>query len=465
MRLLVVTILIVACSITACKKDSFITSSSASLNLSEDSLHFDTVFTTTGSVTQYFIIYNTNNQRLRLSNVTLAGGSTSYFKINVDGTPGPSVQDVEIDANDSVYVFLSVKIDPTSANLPFIIEDSIKIDYNGNTRKVKLSAWGQNANFIHSGLVQGSQTWTNTKPYVILGSLQVDTNATLTIQKGTRIYLHADAPFIVDGTLQVNGEQYDSTRVVFQGDRLDDPYRDYPASWPGIYFRGQSKNNVLHYAIVKNAYQGIVVDQPSINANKKVSLNECIIDNCYDVGIYGLRTSIHAQNTLVSNCGKNVVLAYGGNYDFAQSTIATYSSSYITHKEPVLFVADYVKQDNVYYTDNLTASFVNCIFWGDNSTVENEVVTGKQGNTSFAVNFQNCLWRVKTNPANSTYTNIIANESPEFDSIDVQRHYYDFRLKASSPALQQGTATTLTTDLDGNPRPATKPDLGCYQRQ
>ncbi len=42
-------------------------------------------------------------------------------------------------------------------------------------------------------------------PYVILGGLIVDTNVTLTIDKGARIYLHADAPLIVDGTLSVTG--------------------------------------------------------------------------------------------------------------------------------------------------------------------------------------------------------------------------------------------------------------------
>src|SRR5690349_17925732 len=242
----------------SCKKESFITSSTASLATSADSLHFDTVFTTTGSITKFFRIYNQNNQKLRLSKVSLRGGSASLFNINVDGTQGPEVTNIELDANDSIYVFVTVKIDPTSANLPFVVQDSILIDYNGNQRWVQLDAWGQNANFMRSKSITGNVTWTNTKPYVITGGLLVDENATLTIQKGCRIYLHADAPFIVDGTLNVTGEKYDSTRVVFKSDRLDDPYRDFPGSWPGIYFRDKSKNNTLQYASVLNAYQGVV---------------------------------------------------------------------------------------------------------------------------------------------------------------------------------------------------------------
>src|ERR1044072_9891605 len=90
--------------------------------------------------------------------------------------------------------------------------------------------------------------------------------------------MHADAPFIVNGSLQVNGEKYDSTRVVFTGDRLDDPYRDFPASYPGLIFTNSSKNNVLNYVVIKNAYQAVIAVNPA-TAGTKLTLNETIIDN------------------------------------------------------------------------------------------------------------------------------------------------------------------------------------------
>jgi hypothetical protein len=464
MKYLLVAILLTGIFLS-CKKESFINSSTASLATSADSLHFDTVFTTTGSITKFFRIYNQNNQKLRLSKVALSGGSNSRFKINVDGTQGPAVTDIEMDANDSIYVFVTVKIDPSSANLPFVVQDSILIDYNGNERWVQLDAWGQNANFMRSKLITGNVTWTNTKPYVITGGLLVDENATLTIEKGCRIYLHADAPFIVDGTLNITGEKYDSTRVVFKSDRLDDPYRDFPGSWPGIYFRETSKNSSLQYASVLNAYQGIVAEKPASNSNPKVLLSECIVDNCYDAGILGLQTSIRAENCLVSNCGKNLVLLYGGTYDFSQCTAASWSNSYILHKDPVLTVTNYYKDGNTLYTANCTGSFKNCIFWGENGTTEDEVVTDKQNNATFNVTFQNCLWKVKNNPAYINSTNIIANQSPLFDSINTQSRLYNFRLQDGSPAINKGANTGITLDLDGNPRPVGAYDLGCYEKQ
>src|SRR5947208_7136347 len=81
----------------ACRKQGFIESPDARIRFSEDTLFFDTVFTKTGSVTQYFTIHNENNQKIRLTSVQLKGGSNSPFKINVDGAPGPEVNNLEID--------------------------------------------------------------------------------------------------------------------------------------------------------------------------------------------------------------------------------------------------------------------------------------------------------------------------------------------------------------------------------
>jgi len=464
-KFILLTVLI-ASLIMACKKEGFIEGPNASIHLSEDTLFFDTVFTTTGSITQFFRIFNDNDQKLRVSNVSLAGGSASPFKINVDGTPGPAVSNLEIGANDSMYVFVSVQINPDAANLPFIVRDSIRIDFNGNTRWMQLEAWGQNANFLRSTKLTGNVVWTRNLPYVILGGIQVDTTASLTIQKGTRIYLHADAPFVVDGTLKVQGSSHDTDRVYFSGDRLDEPYKDFPGSWPGIYFRSKSHDNQLDYAVIRNAYQGIVADDPSINANPKLMLNQCIVDNIYDAGILGLKSSINANNCLVSNCGKNVILAKGGNYTFNHCTVASYTNAFLVHKEPVLQVTNYIKDaNNNYLTANLTSSFTNCIFWGEGGSIDDEVVVSKQGNTVFSVNFTNCLWRVKTAPTNITSSGIIANVDPQFDSIDIQKREFNFHLKPSSPGINKGVATSLTIDLDGKPRAVGIPDLGAYEKQ
>ncbi len=449
----------------SCRKDSFITSSDARVTITADTLKFDTVFVTAGSTYQTFKIFNENNQKLRLSSLKLMGGSGSAYKMNVDGTSGTQFSNLEINANDSLYVFVQVNMDPNVANLPFVIRDSIQVSYNGNDKLVRLEAWGQNAHFFRNKVIAANETWINDLPYVILGSLTVNTNQILTIDKGCRIYVHADAPILVNGTMLVNGLKDTADRVYFRGDRLDDPYKDFPASWPGIFFNSSAKDNVFNYAVIKNAYQAIAVEDPSPNANPKITLNECVIDNAYDAGIISLNSSVRARNCLISNCGKNVFLVKGGDYQFTHCTVATYANSFIEHKDPVLVVSNYITVNNVPVTANLNAVFRNCIFWGENGLVNDEVVVAKSGNTTFNVNFDYNLWKVQTTPANITSNQIINNQAPLFDSINANKNYYDFRLKAVSPAINKGVNASVAIDLDGKARPVGLPDLGCFEKQ
>jgi hypothetical protein len=385
----------------------------------------------------------------------------------VDGIIGPEVQNIEIGANDSIYVFVQVNVNPNAANLPFVIRDSIKINYNGNSRLVQLEAWGKNAHFFRNKKITVNETWNNDLPYVILGSLIVDTNRTLAINKGCKVYVNANAPVIVDGTLLINGLKDTVDRVFFQGDRLDEPYRNYPGGWPGIFFRGSSKDNVFNYAVLKNAYQAVgLLDLPSPNVNPKLTLNECVIDNAFDAGIISINSSVTARNCLISNCGNGVEIYKGGTYSFTHCTMATISNSYFLHKEPVVILTNFIKVNNVPSPADLNAVFRNCIIWGDGGTVEDEVVTVKDNGAAFNVLFQNNLWKVVTPPANVITVNIINNQDPQFETIDFSEKYYDFRLKSSSPAKDTGTSTSVILDLDAKPRTAgPKPDLGSFEKQ
>lgn len=446
------------------KTDSFINGPDASVYFSNDTLHFDTVFTTTGSVTQLVKIFNQNDRKLKLSTVQLMGGASSAFKLNVDGSPGTSFSNIEIEPNDSIYVFVSVTVNPSSANLPFIVQDSIQVSYNGNNRFIQLDAFGQNANFYRNRRVTTDSTWNNDLPFVILGGLTVDSGVTLTINKGCRIYSHADAPFVCRGNLKVNGEAGDSLRVVFRGDRTDPDYKDLPGSWPGIFFASSSQYNVLNYTTVKNAFQGIISEARSSSA-QKIILNQCIIDNITDAGILSNGSSITATNCLISNCGGNLLLQ-SGNDTFTHCTIATYGSFFIEHKNPVVSMTDANASGAA---SALTAHFVNCILYGEGGSVNDEVVFTSHGAAGTAISFTHVLYKNESSDIDTSVdTSSLKNASPDFVNIDASRQEFNFHLKPTSPAVNAGTSVGVVIDLDGLPRPDTassKPDIGCYELQ
>src|SRR5664279_904753 len=434
------------------------------LFFSADTLSFDTVFTTTGSITQQVKLINPNSEGVNISSINLIGGSSSPFVINIDGSPGPNASGLFIAANDSMYIFINVSIPKGPAPNPFIVNDSIRISYNGIEQFILLSAWGQNAHFLKNAEITSDTVWANDLPIVIYGGLHVDSNATLTIQAGTHIYLHADAPVFVDGSLNLLGESPDSLRVYFTGDRLDYPYSGYPGSWPGIYFNKSSRDNILTYASFQNGNHTLVTEGLPTDGNPKLTLNQCIINNSLGEGILSIQSSIVAVNCLLSNCGQNIVIGQGGNYQFDYCTVASYSTRLLSHQLPVLTVSNTATDGNQIFTGDLTAVFTNCIFWGSQG-VPDEAQIVKQGNSVFQILFDHSILKQQNYPANIDSNALLLNTDPEFIATGVPDDQFNFHLQAGSPALGLGVNTGILIDLDGNSRPSSQSDLGCYERQ
>ncbi len=436
----------------------------ARLFLSADTVDFDTVFAATATVTQQIRLINNNDIGLAINSISLAGGSASPFIINIDGNPGPEATNLSIPSNDSLIIFVTVYIRAGSGPVPFHLEDSIRISYNGKEQFVQLSAWGQNAHFLKNGVIQHDTTWTNDLPYVIYGSLTVNNNATLTVEAGTHIYMHADAPIYVDGTLKVLGDSLNNQGVYFTGDRLDQPYANYPGSWPGIFFRQNSRDNVLNYAVLQNGNQTLVVEGPGAGLNPKLSLNQCIINNSLAEGILAVQSSIHAVNCLVSNCGQNIVIGLGGSYQFEYCTVASYSTNLLFHQQPVLNISNSGLNGGQIVTSDLNAGFINCIFWGSENIVD-EAIIQKQGNNTFNVLFDHTILKQQNYPANIDSSSLWINTNPLFVAAGIPNNVFNFQLQAGSPALNSAVNSGIFIDLNGDPRPANLSDLGCYERQ
>jgi len=80
----------------------------------------------------------------------------------------------------------------------------------------------------------------------------------------------------------------------------------------------------------------------------------------------------------------------------------------------------------------------------------------------------NCLYKSANGINNAVLNANIINEDPIFDSIDVVKNYYDFRMNnaISSPAIDNGGNTSFPFDLDNQPRQSgISSDIGCYEKQ
>lgn len=405
----------------SCRKDRFTTSSSDKLSFSNDTILFDTVFATIGSTTQYFKVYNPHDEKIKISQIRLAGGTNSQFRINVDGDNGAAFSDIEILPKDSIFLFAEVTIDPGNSNLPFVVEDSILFETNGNLQKVHLVAWGQNAHF-HGGLnaitvLPPGEVWNNDLPHVIYGVVAVDSLEQLIINAGTQVYCHKNSGLLVyKSKLVVNGEL--NNEVVFQGDRLEASYRDVPGQWGiqlsfnfqasygldiGTVSRGgiwlvQSTGSLINYGIIKNGGIGIQVDTTGVSYGGSVpavEMRNTRIENMSGVGLLGLGGYIKGTNVLVSDCAEGCAnLGIGGRYEMDNCTFADYWTSG-TRQTPTFVLNNYYEDvnQNIQLRDLINCRFRNCIMYGNNALLQdfNEFVIDTREGSVLNYQFKSCL--------------------------------------------------------------------------
>lgn len=479
-RLLFFLLVIVLLTVTfGCKKDRFTDDTGVTLSFSTDTLTFDTVFTTLGSTTLNFRAYNKDKQKVK-TDVWLGGGDNSPFRINVDGFNSNSNEDVVILGEDSIFIFVEVTLQANMQNLPFVIYDSVMFQTNGNVQKVILMVWGQDAHFFHAGNneIEGSSTWVNDKPYVIISPLEVDTGASLTIQPGTQVHIDAGSGIFVNGTLCAEGTPDEP--IVFQGTRLEEFFDDLPGQYLGLFFLRGSSNNKLKNVIIKNADFGVSVGDaflatqdsceiPNIFSGANAPdllMDKVIIKNVLANGISGTLARITATNTLVFNAGERMLqLRFGGAYEFEHCTFANFGSATLNHQKPSLYLSSSLRfpcGGPTRIDAEMDANFINTILYGSLDE-EIEIDTLENLNAPFNYTFDHCLVKtdLDTAAASGSFMDVIFDQDPQF----TDRSEDDYSITASSPCIDAGELSFITDDLANNPRLDGQPDIGAYELQ
>jgi len=438
-----------------CRKDSFTTT--GNLQFSLDTLVFDTVFTTIGSTTEQFKIYNTNNKNILIEEVQLMGGEDSPFRLNLDGISGITHEDVSIVGNDSLYMFVEVTLDINNQVNPMVIEDSIRFRTNGLDQYVNLAVWGQDAYFHYQDQAQG--IWPSDKPHVIYGYSLVDSAQTLVIEAGTQIHLHKGSLlYIYKGSLQVNG--FLDNEVVFQGDRLEPLYDDVPGQYYGIYFN-QAEPSIIDYAIIKNGTSGLHVYSEQPTGDYAVTVKNSKIFNHSSYGIFLFDgASMKGENLLVSQNGYHSLLVLkGGRFNFNHCNIMGYGSA----QSPAIGIRNYY-DDPTIASDITEGVLYNSVVSGN---LETEIILDTIQNTSGQLNFdiQHCFIQAEEQYQDSFYENCIWRIALDNDLLPGFNNITEFDYGFSSGSVLQGAGfgTSVFTDILGNFR-NNPPDIGAIEQ-
>lgn len=495
---------------SSCRKDFQFSASTGHLQFSKDTVYLDTVFTNIGSSTYNLKVYNRSNEDILIPTVRLGLGEASAYRLNVDGMPGKTFENVQILAKDSLYIFIETTVDinnVSNAN-QYLYTDQIEFDAGSNLQKVELVTLIQDAVFIYPNRdnttkvietltlnidgeqvetdIQGREllpeelTFTNEKPYVIYGYAAVPNSETLTIDAGARLHFHNNSGLLVtDGaSININGafstdQDLLENEVILEGDRLEPSFSDTPGQWSAIWLLDGSINNSINYTTIKNATVGILCDGNPNEISNKLNVANTQIYNSSAFGILGRNTSIAGENVVINNSGQSSFAGtIGGKYNFTHCTIANYWNNGFRQFPSVLLNNFIVDADNTTILTDLTeANFNNCIIYGNDNP---EILLDEIQDDTVAFNFKftNCL--IRFDNSNNTFTganydfndpthyeSVIFNQDPDFKDTESNQ----LIIGDNSAANNQGNtmfSNQVPFDIL-NVNRTTTPDLGAYQ--
>lgn len=497
--------------VSSCRNDFETIPSTGNLEFSRDTIFLDTVFTNIGSSTFNLKVYNRSDEDISIPSVRLGLGEASDYRLNVDGVAGRIFENVEILANDSIFVFIETTLDINDigdGSTEFLYTDVIEFNSVGVTQDVDLVTLVKDAIFLFperdgaTGIIEtltvnGSETslegrflmddeltFTNDRPYVIYGFMAVgdpdgSTPKTLTIEAGARIHFHADSGLLVadNGTITVNGAlsadpDLLENEVIFEGDRLETGFSDVPGQWSTILLTDGSVNNSFNYATIKNATVGILNESsPSAGVTPSLALSNTQIYNASAVGLLNRFSRVEAFNTVINNCGQfSLLVQIGGIYDFTHCTFGNYWTQSFRDTPAVFLDNTLATADAIIVGELAQANFTNSIIFGNNSE---EIGFNEDPAAPFNFKFTNTQIRFDNTFGDFTglplfdfdnttlYENVIRGGTPDF--LNPEDNLLQIGEDSTGNGMGLNSAASLfPIDILGTDRTSTT-DLGAYQ--
>lgn len=498
-----------------CEPKEDLVQTSGSLSFVQDTVLFDTVFTTVRTVTKRLWVYNRNRGALK-TDINLAEAGASPYSLIISGDAGNAASGVTVRGNDSLLILVRATVGDNgtaTAAKQFVVADQLNFLTNGNAQNVKLVAYGQNAYFHRGDVIKKNTTWPTDKPHVIINGdyvsgantyqvgVVVAQGITLRIPKGARIYSHAGAQLQVDGTLLVNDpsepnafaptdtvKPTNANLVRFAGDRLEPFYADIPGQWGGIVFTASSRGSRIRYAEIKNATFGLLLynDAPT-GTHPDVSIDNTTIKNISGAtvsfssaatslgtggGIISILGDVRATNCLFTNCGEYAILGSGGSYELNFCTIANYTPSFRRETASLTFT-DKSLFSQVTTLSSPQVTIRNSIVWGP---LDDEIFFDDNDAYRSSLVVRNSVLRTKAyagtvlatpgmpglkDPALGNFTG-----DPLFlRSPATAGGNYDYTLQATSPVLTLMPAFGSKPDRDLRNLPRASYTVGAYEHK
>ena len=465
MKYIILTLLASALAVigTSCIEDGVTTSPSAQPVFSVDTLKMGTVFTDEVTTTHRFTVHNRHDKGINISDIRMSGANAGLFRLNVDGFSGETFQNIEIRANDSIYVFVEATLPENGAKLPVGVEAFVDFTTNGVKSQVVIQADGQDVTRLRAVTIDRDTRFEPVKPYQVFDSLVVAPGVTLTLPAGTDLRFHDGAQMIVRGTLIAEGTA--DNPVSLAGDRTGNVITDITfdlmsRQWNGLQFTVSSHGNRLSHTIVRNTWFGVIASGDGTahaDGQPKLWLQNCRLRNSGDRVLEVYDADIYAVGCEFAEAANGCVYLQGGKHRFDHCTFANYYL-FSTIGGAALQIAHYNAENDAETGTPYTSGLVtNSILYGLGSDIAPGDLTGSdfkltncllKSDGTDDLNFINCLW----------------GKDPLYYTVR-EDYVFDYRLRPESPAIGVADDKLTPADAltDGYGLRRTSPsDLGAY---
>lgn len=441
MKRVLLPLLLLGSLFAACSDDdTFSTDRSNRLTFSTDTVKMDTVFSTVGSSTYTFWVFNNSADGIRLTTVKLKNGNQTGFRANVDGsyldnTMGSVVSDLEVRKGDSIRVFVELTAPENKQLEPQQLEDALVFTLeSGVEQRVVLRAHSWDAIPVRGLTIAADTLIESARPIVVYGEgIKVDSGAVLTI-RNTTLYFHDGAGLNVGGSLVTEN-------VVMRGDRLDHmfdylPYNRVSGQWKGVTFSRSSHKNLMTDTEIRNAMTAVLLEDSARldSATQRLTMTRCLVHNAKGDGVVAYNSNIGLYNCQLTNTLGDCLAVYGGIADIDKCTMAQFYP-FSANRGVALRFTNYA---------DLVLLCTNNIFTG----YEDDEIMGEANDSTkaFQYLFYNCLMRTPQVEGDTVSFKQILWETPK-DSIQGKKHFvkideenldYDFHLDSLSTAQGMG---------------------------
>lgn len=448
------------CLLTAvsCNRDEIsFDAPSQLLRFSADTVFLDTVYNQVRSETYAVKIYNDEDKDVMIPKISLQNGSSSLYRINVDGKAGTDFTNIPLRKKDSLYIF--VEIAPVANAPEAIAEERIQFQTSAGSQHVTLFSVVQDAEFFiqtdtNPNILSNNTNWTNEKAKIIFGDLTLEEGKTLDIQKGTKIYFHKNSGLKVSKNAKLNVFGELNQEVIFRGDRNDPRYDTIPKNWNGIKFDTGS-TLTMNYAKVFGGTRGLEMNET------EATINNTIIHTFQEFGIFAVKSNLNASNLVMNNCGEAALGIFkGGTYTLTHATLANYWDFNSALAGLGIYATNEYQNGTALENGPLTLKVNNSIIYG---SAENMVELKPISGQTFTTEFNYSLLKYGTKATYAT-TNSIKNQDPKFVNYFTQK--MNLRVQEDSPAKGKGSSSYVSgstlKDIVGVTR-TNPPTIGAYQ--